>query len=663
MKFKGFFAMLAFALNCDALSLRGIKQSFEKQATETEVNPGGTAVMDCKVINKGGSCVWQKDRRLIGIYPGKYEWSGDPEQGDCSLKVLSARADLDDGLWECQVTASTFDSVDYLNSEPARLIVRAPPSSVEIYYNSSKDSTAIVTVNSETKNRIKCISEEGNPPPSLLWFLGNQQIDSAYDQSDDPLDGLSKGWRSILELDYTFRKDDNGKMLRCVANHEALTEKTLEAKAMLNVQYVPTISISQAPDDIEEANDSVFVTCVADANPPATIIWRKLGSPEIVSIQDKLEFIQINRTNSGTYTCEAKNELGASEVIQVEITVKYPPNDVKIEGVTNAPVTGVVGGSVRLECRADSVPKPHFSWFRKTDGQKEAILIGEKAGMGEYLVLNNVSYRDQGEYFCEASNKIKGNIRKARSKPAILRLSGPPEIGPRFSERTITVELGKDTTIHVEFCAEPAPHHLWRMGSTVITEGNGKFTPLALVPTRRPSCYEAKLAIQRVELEDAGTYEFHVDNSRGSAHATISLRVAEPVPLTAVVAVITGCLVFLILITLCLLYAFRSDRWCFRVKDELKSSADLLDNGKLNGHIKNGYVSASSSQSSVKSKASDLRYSDLQLPKSSNNGSMRSKADQVAHGLPSVTAIPSPKPEIIHITNGSISNLKDKVDV
>ena len=69
-----------------------------------------------------------------------------------------------------------------------------------------------------------------------LIFKGNQQIDSAYDQSDDPLDGLSKGWRSILELDYTFRKDDNGKMLRCVANHEALTEKTLEAKAMLNVQ-------------------------------------------------------------------------------------------------------------------------------------------------------------------------------------------------------------------------------------------------------------------------------------------------------------------------------------------------------------------------------------------------------------------------------------------
>ncbi|KAK2723067.1 hypothetical protein QYM36_003308 [Artemia franciscana] len=61
---------------------------------------------------------------LIEIYPGKYAWSGEPEQGDCSLKILSASRDLDDGEWECQVTASTPDSFDFLSFSPAHLYVR-----------------------------------------------------------------------------------------------------------------------------------------------------------------------------------------------------------------------------------------------------------------------------------------------------------------------------------------------------------------------------------------------------------------------------------------------------------------------------------------------------------------------------------------------------------
>ena len=31
---------------------------------------------------------------------------------------------FDDGLWECQVTASSFESQDALASKPARLVVR-----------------------------------------------------------------------------------------------------------------------------------------------------------------------------------------------------------------------------------------------------------------------------------------------------------------------------------------------------------------------------------------------------------------------------------------------------------------------------------------------------------------------------------------------------------
>ena len=60
----------------------------------------------------------------IGLYPGKYQFSGKPNLGDCSLNVLSANITFDDGVWQCQVTSSSFVSQDSLSSTPKRLVVR-----------------------------------------------------------------------------------------------------------------------------------------------------------------------------------------------------------------------------------------------------------------------------------------------------------------------------------------------------------------------------------------------------------------------------------------------------------------------------------------------------------------------------------------------------------
>ena len=60
----------------------------------------------------------------IGLHPGKYEWAGRQGSGDCSFRIREVDIQFDDGLWECQVTASTFKSQDALASRPARLVVR-----------------------------------------------------------------------------------------------------------------------------------------------------------------------------------------------------------------------------------------------------------------------------------------------------------------------------------------------------------------------------------------------------------------------------------------------------------------------------------------------------------------------------------------------------------
>ncbi len=89
-----------------------------------EVNPRGSVVLTCKVGNLQGECRWEKDGAPVGTFAGKYEWAGDKSSGDCSLRILDASLEYDDGVWQCQVTPSNFQAKDSLNSEGAQLVVR-----------------------------------------------------------------------------------------------------------------------------------------------------------------------------------------------------------------------------------------------------------------------------------------------------------------------------------------------------------------------------------------------------------------------------------------------------------------------------------------------------------------------------------------------------------
>lgn len=74
--------------------------------------------------------------------------------------------------------------------------------------------------------------------------------------------------------------------------------------------------------DLEESRDNVAVRCVTDANPPAAVVWRKSGRADIVSVEESLQFRPVTRKDSGTYTCQARNALGSSEPLTVNLDVK-----------------------------------------------------------------------------------------------------------------------------------------------------------------------------------------------------------------------------------------------------------------------------------------------------------------------------------------------------
>lgn len=70
-------------------------------------------------------------------------------------------------------------------------------------------------------------------------------------------------------------------------SHNILISFSLTYKFFLSsFTDAPTIRLIGSPEiDLEEDKDALILRCVADANPPASIVWRRAGRSEIASLQ------------------------------------------------------------------------------------------------------------------------------------------------------------------------------------------------------------------------------------------------------------------------------------------------------------------------------------------------------------------------------------------
>jgi hypothetical protein len=89
----------------------------------------------------------------------------------------------------------------------------------------------------------------------------------------------------------------------------------------------PTIRLLGSPQiDLEEGKDNLHLRCEADANPPASIVWRRAGRSEIASLTESLQLRPVGRRDSGLYTCTAQNSVGTSDALTVQLDIKCKLN-------------------------------------------------------------------------------------------------------------------------------------------------------------------------------------------------------------------------------------------------------------------------------------------------------------------------------------------------
>eukprot|EP00094_Tigriopus_californicus_P013464 TCALIF_13024-PA protein Name:"Similar to KIRREL Kin of IRRE-like protein 1 (Homo sapiens)" AED:0.12 eAED:0.13 QI:0/0.83/0.76/0.92/0.91/1/13/506/759 len=563
------------------MSLVVAQQQFKDEPQYTEVNPGADATLTCVVENIGGDCRWQKDGKPVGIYEGKYQWSSTPNLGDCSLDVLEVNITYDDGLWECQVTSSSFASQDALASQPARLVVREPPRSFAIVQNedSIQPGGQITLVDGQVES-LRCESRHSNPPPKLKWYLGDRELQAAI-QTNETEEDDQRRWKSISTLQHKFAKTDFGKPLMCKIEHPAYRTGSQETTVVLDVLYKPIVSVSRTTDEmLEEGRSSVTLECQADANPPARIFWKKMGPAEQRQYTERLEFNPVMRKDSGSYICQAENSLGLSNEEPAEIDVLYPPKILRVTPMGGSTV-GVHNRTI-LSCSAEGNPAPKYQWLQKLPTQQ--VL---KRGYEERLILEDTTYDHQGDYVCEAINMIGGQKKIVQSEPVHIEVRGAPQVLRYSVAKEVEAISGRDVRLEMDVCSDPVPSRTtWDWGTHRVDAGqdlHGRYLAEQMVEhPEREDCYVARLLVRKVSPSDSKRYFLDVENIHGTDRYAIGLIVKDPVSMASVIGVVIALLVLFVLMVIVLLYAYKRQKMCF--KDGSK-----LDKEMQSGEHHNGY--------------------------------------------------------------------------
>uniref|UniRef100_A0A2K5E6E0 Sialic acid binding Ig like lectin 10 n=1 Tax=Aotus nancymaae TaxID=37293 RepID=A0A2K5E6E0_AOTNA len=408
------------------------------------------------------------DREVDMSTRGRFQLTGDPSKGSCSLVIRDAQMQ-DTGRYFFRVERGSYVRFNFFNRF-LHLKVTALTQKPDVYIPETLEPGRPVTV--------ICVFNwafENCPLPSFSWM--GAALSSRRTRPSSP---------HFSVLSFTPRPQDHDTDLTCHVDFSRMGVSA-QRTVRLRVAYAPrdvVISISRdntpalEPQPQEnltqlEAQKGQFLRllCAADSQPPATLSWvlqdRVLSwshpwGPRTLG----LELPRVKAGDSGRYTCRAENRLG-SQQRALDLSVQYPPENLRVmvsqanrtvlENLGNGTSLPVLEGqSLRLACVTHSSPPARLSWTR--GGQ---TLSPSPPSDPAVLELPRVQMEHEGEFTCHAQHPL-GSQHVSLS----LSVHYPPQLlGPSCSWEAEGLHCSCSSQ------ASPALYLCWWLGEELL-EGN-----------------------------------------------------------------------------------------------------------------------------------------------------------------------------------------------
>ncbi|XP_025154449.1 fasciclin-3 isoform X1 [Harpegnathos saltator] len=311
---------------------------------ETAVRAGDSLQIMCRAPREIRVCRVEipGEGNAILLSPGQpaedgIEYYGDGfDKGQCGVKIAKVK-ETHDGLFKCSV--ATTDSRQEITASLNIIVARAPTDINLVVKDFHTGGTSFVK---GQKIIVSCKAPFGRPAANISIYLDNDLLEEdksmLYNEYRNHMQQTD-----VKNVTRTLDWSDNGKMIRCVANHIAL-EKPLETSMLLNVEFPPQ------PQSTFERFGYVIgrrgtVNITVYANPKPNFTWR-IGNMEILEghadetnrLQTSTAFdignggwsliLSINDVQKSDtekeYTLEARNNLG-SNVYHVVLSTSSEP--------------------------------------------------------------------------------------------------------------------------------------------------------------------------------------------------------------------------------------------------------------------------------------------------------------------------------------------------
>ncbi|XP_068082078.1 cell adhesion molecule Dscam1 [Anabrus simplex] len=459
------------------------------------VDSGSTAVFLC--VTQAQQITWLKDgQRLMRSEQSGKGNSGGQTVHDARLVLTSVQRE-DQGMYQCMASIES-DTVQ------ASAELRLGASKPQLLYKFIEQ-----TLQPGPDVSLKCVAT-GQPTPQVYWSLDGFPLP----QSDRFVIGqyVTMTGDVISHVNISKVAVEDGGTYECAAENRV--GRTRHA-APLRVYGLPVIR--KMPPISAVAGETLVVTCPAAGYPIHAITWEKDGRVlpgnhrQTVSPNGTLTIENVQqKTDHGTYTCQARNRQGHSDRGSVEINVMEPPSiyPFSIESSVH------LGERVGLQCLVAKGDEPlTITWLKDetevTSLQLPSLTVRNLGAFSSALLIDRLATEHGGVYTCQASNAAA-----TASHSVTLAVNVPPEITPfAFPELAEGARVQVACTVHRGDLplnltwlknSSPIPSHIhitpFNTYSSIVTMSNvrrgdsGNYTCVARNPARATT-YTAHLTI------------------------------------------------------------------------------------------------------------------------------------------------------------------------
>ncbi|XP_072210779.1 cell adhesion molecule 1 isoform X9 [Excalfactoria chinensis] len=327
--------LLLLLLSAAAIIPRGDGQNLVTE--DVTVVEGDVATISCRVKNSDDSVIQLLNPNRQTIYFRDFRPLKDSRFQLVNFSNSELRVSLtnvsvsDEGRYFCQLYTDPPQEIY------TTITVLVPPRNLVI------DIQKEIAVEGE-EIELNCTAMASRPATTIRWFKGNKELTGKSE-----VEQWSDMYTVTSQLLLKVGREDDGVPVICLVDHPAV--KDLQTQRYLEVMYKPQVRVSQnyPVQGLTREGEPLELTCAAFGKPqPTDMRWLRVDDemPQHVVVSgSNLLISNLNKTDNGTYRCEASNAVGKSHADYMLFVYDSRAGE---EGAIRSVDHAVVGGVVAV---------------------------------------------------------------------------------------------------------------------------------------------------------------------------------------------------------------------------------------------------------------------------------------------------------------------------